>query len=158
MEIPDTREGLEELIRRTIDEIGGPEAEARVADWWTSVWEVIVCSAFDLGLPQMVEGLNEPLPPFVYSPQSPAAKAIRDIIRDRLVKVRRRLQGNPGTGYSDLTSDDYRPAPDWHESPEARAILAERYSHSLAKLAAEFDAGNFAKGFAKATYARRLAK
>jgi hypothetical protein len=48
-----------------------------------------------------------------------------------------------GTGYSDLSSDDYRPSPEWYDSPEARALLAERYVGTLEGLASEFDTGDF---------------
>lgn len=52
-----------------------------------------------------------------------------------------------GTGYGDLSSDDYRPSPDWYNTPEASRVLSERYARAFNDLAAEFGVNGVLSGW-----------
>ena len=83
-------------IDTALAKLNGGDAVRYAVDRWASVWEHAVANAYALGLPDAVEGLGGPFPPYLFAPDSPAAKAIRDQLRSRLVKLRVNLTGNGG--------------------------------------------------------------
>ena len=109
MEYPENLAQLNDLVRQTIEELDGPKAEARYTSWWPDIWDIVVFSAFDLGRAEVVDGLDGKLPNAAFSANSAAAKAIRERIRDRLVEVRRRLEGgteSPPNGIEHLPEEE----------------------------------------------------
>jgi hypothetical protein len=142
VDVADTVAELLDWIRAAINELAGPDVERYSLDRWTYRWDSVVASAFHLGHSGIVDGLNEPFPRVSFPHDSPAAKAIRNRVRDRLVEVQRRLN-IADTRYSALRDEDYHPPLDWHTTPEGRAVLADGFAQKLTSIADELEASNF---------------
>ena len=97
---PDTVAGLIERIDETLAEINGPEAEQVDPAWWPEVWEIAKGHAFRLGLPDAVADASRLAPEhlIIGERQSPAARAIREQLRKRLVDLRLKLNGQLAGG------------------------------------------------------------
>ena len=105
MEVFDTVAEFVAWIDATLEQLNGPDALAMSSDRWLTVLEQARAAAYALGLPDVAEVLGGPFPPYLFAPDSPAAKAMRDQLRTRLVGLRNCLTGSDSSRQSDTKAD-----------------------------------------------------
>lgn len=94
-DVAESEAELSAKIDAAIKKIGDPEADYTSLDPFLEAWEEVVASAFWLGRPNLVEGLDLNIPRLMFPCGSLAHTSIRNLIRTRLVTVLDRLEDPP---------------------------------------------------------------